>query len=267
MTRNNLKELVEGLIKEVLGKFDLNAFKRIASAHEHPEYDPDEHGSDIWDAGDWGNRNYPEIQYARKFLPLLGKGSSRITFAYSGGKALKIALSEAGIEQNKEEVNIYTKNQGNEIVTKIFDFDPHYKWVIAEIVKPFRYESEFKELLGITFGLAYSLATYGIDSVLKEKQDSLSYWEVRLEKNQDKYASRGIELNIADYKRDIEEINKANNDPRIKKFIAGLNALHNNHGLATGDINLEHFGKTVDGQVKFYDYGASDELVSRLYRR
>src|SRR5690606_1232492 len=81
---------------------------------------------------------YERMTYARRFLELLGVGSSRYAYRLSTDKVLKISVDEdRGVAQNEAEVAAYTNPDTRKMVTKIFDFDSdNYEWLVSEAVRP-----------------------------------------------------------------------------------------------------------------------------------
>ena len=81
-----------------------------------------------------------QYRYALQHLPGLGQGSSRRTFQLgNSSKVLKVAVNTAGLAQNKAEVDVYTNPVTKRVVTKTFDFEPNYGWLVAEAVRPIDY--------------------------------------------------------------------------------------------------------------------------------
>lgn len=96
--------------------------------------------------------------YARERLMILGEGSSRVTYLLSSKTVLKIARLksktwdvpvEAGIRQNEGEVSVYTNPKTAPIVAKILNFDPDYRWLVSELVRPLTNKNEFSQLTGL----------------------------------------------------------------------------------------------------------------------
>lgn len=91
------------------------------------------------------------LSYAESFLEFLGKGSSRAAFILSNKYALKIALNQKGIAQNKTEVAVYTNPKTKSVIAKVHNADSEYKWLISDIVRPLQKgsEREFMSLTGL----------------------------------------------------------------------------------------------------------------------
>lgn len=92
-------------------------------------------------------------------------GSSRSVWVVNG-VALKLAMNKFGIDQNREEVKI--GRAGYKYFTKIFDFDPKFRWVVCELAEPIT-SKEFGNYFGASFG---EVGTFLSD--LRHKQDEFS---------------------------------------------------------------------------------------------
>jgi len=131
--KNLIKETIDALIDEALfksdvGSFDIRHFKQLSI------------NGDSWHL----------MEYAATRLPFLGSGSARSVYALSTGKVLKIARNKKnGLKQNQYEVEFFKKLQGNiNLVAKIYEYDPEYKWIIAEPVRAFQNEAQMKKETG-----------------------------------------------------------------------------------------------------------------------
>lgn len=89
--------------------------------------------------------------YAETYLEKIGRGSSRAAYVFSSRYVLKIAVNNKGIAQNEAEVDAYTNPQSKPVIAKIYDFDPDYKWLMSELVRPLDNETEFEKFTGIDF--------------------------------------------------------------------------------------------------------------------
>ena len=268
------KKIIKSLVLEeykfiqekLKGKFNLTKFKELStSAARNPDI-------------------YARITllnlYAKKHLgEPIGEGSSRNVWALSGNKALKIANDykpEAGIEQNKQEVDLSTNPKTKDGVAHVLDYDPEYKWIIMELVKPIRFETAV-EYLGIdspSFEQFLSLVLAGkkpaspqlLKTILTGKlnmaKDDLVYHEKRNDVRGIKYTK----IEIENYEKMLQQLN----GPKIGRLITTLNALlalKQELGLHTDDlIRTEHFGLTSDGRIVALDYGFSQEIYDKYYR-
>jgi hypothetical protein len=270
---NNLKSLLEALISEVLGGFNLSKFKAISATNERPPgYSKWEHDTVV-----------PDISYARKFLPELGKGSSRITFALSGGKVLKIATNKAGFEQNKTEVEVFTKTK-SQYVTTIFDFAPNFKWIISEIVNPLSLEKfqqiygfedeweveKFFEFLSAAVPLIKFRNFYKnrADGIRKDYDIYLKHLNFAKERNNVEDIAY-FENEIEQYQSNLDVMKHSEgmlqNKPLIA-LLAGLTEFVKQSNLHPRDIYYEHLGLNVSGQVKLLDYGLDMATYQNFYR-
>lgn len=197
-------------------KFNLDEFKRLSSPEEM-------------------------LNYTEDRLEKLGAGSSRTVFALSGSKVLKIAAplrgkgtAEAGIAQNKSEVDIYTNPNIKEVVAKIFDSDSEYRWIISEIVRPLNSRSEFESLTNtpLTETVDYASAVFN---------DQIPY-----------------ELVLNDWKDEIDM--KPGGWFDIMLHLLDMD-------LIPGDLDeYGHWGKTSEGRVVLLDYGFTGDVGDNFYQ-
>lgn len=246
----NLKELVEGLVQEVLGKFNFQMFKQIAAGDVRPPSSRNPHA--YINTGETP-REHPEIAYAKKMLPLLGEGSSRIVFAYSGGKALKIAMNRAGLEQNNEEVNAYTKHKNLSIIPKIFDAASDNKWIVAEIVKPFTSGDDFQRVVGANFESVLTLVASDPRAKLEQVINNIKY-----DLNDPYITNRDF------YVKEMEDLKKLLKNQKAKSAIDQLSKMLAT-GSSKGDMHVEHFGTNVQGELKYFDYGLTEDIFQNYY--
>jgi len=235
----HLLSLIESLVEEELqtealrGGFDLNYFKTLT----HPD---------------------TMMEYAHEHLKRLGQGSSRIVYALSSGKVLKIAydMIDAGIVQNETEVDVSTNPHTKPVVAKVFDADEGYCWIISELVKPLDGDkSDVNSVTGLPNATFAQLLKYTLDS-------GLSFDEA-VEHLQDSYgAYTGNSWRIMARKA-LESFNR----PLCEKLITGIREMQMSFGFDITDIiyRAEHFGKTADGRIVILDYGYNDQAVGRFY--
>lgn len=267
MTNSYLKEAIETLVSEVLGKFNLAYFKRLAAEHVR---EPDE----TWEDDDGNERRFsahdlksskspseyfPEVHYAEQMLPLIGDGSSRITFALSGGKVLKIAKGEAGIAQNQEEVSFFEKSGRNDIFTKVYESDKDFKWIIAELVKPLDTQNvgqTLTDLVGMSSDTFINMA-----NLLKHREVVSAVQQ--LIKNLNQLLSHYNEMpeGLLKEKESLENI--LNDPSKLKLFDDLKKAIQS--GFHIGDLWDANIGRTVDGKIKILDYGFSRDIGQKYY--
>jgi len=268
-----LKEYIEELVNEVLRGFNFNKFRAISGTNHRED---DYHVKKELERPEKFLSKSKEQEYAEQFLPFLGKGSSRVTFAFSGGKVLKIATNQAGYGQNKAEVQVWTFTQSS-IVTEVYDHSPDYKWIISEIVKPFPI-FDFFNSLGINYhqwqfmaGL-YKLRSFeDFKTQINEKilyyNESIVYLNKQLEDPRKLFPyeiARNKET-IEEHQVEIEDLQNIFSNEKFLSFMENLINLVNGQKLEWGDIVPKHFGRTVKGEIKLLDYGYNDEVSDKFY--
>lgn len=165
--------------------------------------------------------------YANSYLEFIGQGSSRTAYLMSSRYVLKIARNEKGIAQNEAEIDVYTNPTSKPIVSKIHNFDPEFKWVIADLVRPFKTsnkqdEDEFENGTGISWDDFY----YELKAEIEKKDVDLSHF--------------------------------------TQVVIATMEA---NDLLFGDVANMDHWGKTPDGKVVLLDYGFTNEVWKKHYKQ
>ena len=218
-----------------------------------------------------------KIAFAEKTLPFLGKGSSRIVFAISSGKVLKIARNEKGLSQNKAEVEVWTNPKTKPVVAKIFSADlKEYHWLISEIVNPFENSTDlWKEQVGLDYEV-FSNIVFDWD---KSGQPNIETWlqetAKTLQAKLTKIVNAGQEgsplYNIV--RRKLVPVLRINKSPIMKGVMYLIQ-----QGLVSGDLvvgldnqgqevnNIDHFGKTIDGRIVVLDYGYTEEVYLQHYK-
>lgn len=213
--------------------------------------------------------SYGLSQLAEKYgLPYMGRGSSRVVYALSAGKVLKISRDERGLAQTEAEVSVWSnpaKNEKNkvivdEVAAQVFDFDPDYYWSVMEVAKTFKdpyrnYNGSLEQELGIptAYGVKFTIAEI-VNELLSDRSDGIA-----TEAIQDKLLElpRGQMLVL---KKRLEKYLE-NPHPFVKK----IKDLVNSNNLNTGDLVSDHFGKTADGRIVLIDYGLTEEVAQELY--
>lgn len=212
LLRRYVREIVQEAIRTkpgVEGKFNWKEFKAL-------EYNDD------------------MVEYAKKYLDEVGKGSSRDVFVFSGSKVLKIAKNDAGIAQNETEVYLseISKGKGVSVVTNILQHDPEFRWTLAQISragskeKPIESTQKFAELAGID-------------------------WDTFRQ--------------IVEGRRGVDEIDMS---PPTKALIEIVLELIDRDQLMPGDVlKLDSWGVTGDGKIVLLDFGLTADVKQRHYRR
>lgn len=78
----------------------------------------------------------------------LGQGSSRAVYALNEDVALKVAIRDAGIAQNKAEYRAYEKVADCSVITRIFYHHDDFHWLVAERIKRQARDTDF-EIYGV----------------------------------------------------------------------------------------------------------------------
>jgi len=109
------------------------------------------------------------LEYLRGTSMFLGSGSSRVVFAVSPKRVIKLAggnrldwggvdnsssrMTEAGMHQNRHEFELWEKNGRQDVSGRLlprsFDMADAGSWLLAELVRPLGGEDELRELTGL----------------------------------------------------------------------------------------------------------------------
>lgn len=169
-----------------------------------------------------------DLIFSKKFDKMrLGKGSSRVAINIGNGKILKFAINNAGKMQNREEVKIYKKfEKYQHLITKIYDYDPTFQYVISEIVRP------LSNIVGVG------------------------------EKQFEKYSG----INYEDFANVIEAFYEGKPiDDKWEEnyFITDILLLMKETGLISGDVvPTGHWGVDSEGKLKLLDFGYTKDIES-----
>lgn len=250
-TNQHLKQLVEALVVEALRGFNFNKFKALPSL----------------DA---------KTQYARQSLPLMGEGSSRIVFAFSGGKALKIATGPKGFAQNQAEIEIFTDPATKPVVARIFDADTaKNEWLIAEIVQPFQpTKATWQQHMGFDFQIFGNVINDWDDAGMPDEtaylQNIITKWQNRMrdlvkigQEHGNMY--KVTQTRLKNYLRIAKSPIAKGVMHLIRQGLVTADLVHMD-GENTSDNVIGHYGKTVDGRIVLLDYGYSKEVYDTHYK-
>lgn len=256
----HLKEYIDVLVKE---EFSMQQFRNIVR----------------------DTSNTKEIlDYANSELEYINKGQARQVFALPNGeRVLKIAYqsnrvteSDLGIRQNSKEVEIslYGDEGNRGSVTTVYEYDPQYKWIISERVRPIDPNSdEFSQETGVPediyyHGLERLYDDAGIDTgeqLIDSYMDTIPPQIEELRNNEVNASRLGYNReSIINARRrlesSIETYEELKNDKKAMKFLTNVIRLIKKHNLLIPDVaRIEHWGKAKDGKIKLYDYGAEGE--------
>jgi hypothetical protein len=207
-----LKEFVENvLLEKARGSFSLNEFKKLNDVDKMYDYCKDHD------------------------LTVLGTGSSRIVFAMSSSRVLKLAHFQRphmGCAQNEAEVDLFTDPRTKPIVAKIYEYGPSYTWLISELAKPMKPTS--KEF---------------------NKKFRIPLWELTL-------AARDVAKGSS-VKLDGKYLIK----PDTMVYVDAIAGLIQ-QGVEPGDIEREEqWGTTAEGRIVLLDYGLTVAVYDKHYSR
>ena len=219
-------------------------------------------------------------EYARTFLEVLGTGSSRATYLLSMKKVLKIAMNEKGIAQNKAEVSVskyheeikanYEKESslGNlQVVTHVYENDPNFQWVIAELVRPLKEEggySEFKRLTNTSWSGMMDL----LETINNSQKISKSLKTIGLDDPKRSQLEKQYEKTLTSYDTALSQMTSGSRDylqvdPGFVKLAVEIKKKFN---PIMGDLKaIEHWGKTANGSIVLLDSGATEDVWNQHY--
>ena len=281
--------MVEELVTEVLRGFNLAKFKAISATNYredafHVQRKP-RADSPLAKSFEFDLAKSKEQEYAEASLPKLGTGSSRVVFALSGGKVLKIATNQAGYGQNQAEADMWNKTH-SAYITEVYDFAPDYKWIIAELVKPLS-ESGLMTYLGTTEEIFSDIRWSNPSSIervknlfqrkVDEYQATMDEYENRIKiklslQDENPYIMQQNKQFADEYKKQIEVSKKYRDEKqavldneRLMSFVEGVIELIVNNDLSWNDIHEDHIGRNIQGQLKLLDYGYTDSVSKQYY--
>ena len=111
----------------------------------------------------WIKEHCPPIEY-------LGEGSTRLAMAIDGGKCLKIAFNEEGIEQNENEINAFKLGAGFSCFPKLHAYDKTSKYSLVVDCCCEAEPEDFRRLYGTTCILAIGTVAKLVDDSLRAEK-------------------------------------------------------------------------------------------------
>lgn len=130
--------------------------KKLAEAKREDEYEKESLAYMTLRDG-WIKDHCPPIEY-------LGEGSSRLALAIDGGKCLKVAMNDEGIEQNENEIAVLEAGEGYACFPKLYAYDKKMKY---SLVVDCCCEAKVDDFLK-TYGLACNLVVGTIWQLLSD---------------------------------------------------------------------------------------------------
>lgn len=207
---------------DVRASFDLSEFKKLYSIEE-------------------------KLEYLRNSTMYIGSGSSRIVFAISPKKVIKLVGGNdespdqhmryvyypIGREQNKIEYSIWQESSPGmkELLPKIYEADKNFDWLLTELVRPIRSDIELQILMGLT------------------KAQYSNFMEAMINMQSESY-KKFYESLASEQRKRFDVIEQL-----IKKF-----------DMQSSDLTgLEQWGKTSDGRLVILDTGATKEFFQKHF--
>ena len=202
-------------------------------------------------------------ELAEKYnLPYMGRGSSRVVYALSTGKVLKISRDEKGIAQTEAEISVWTNPSTKEVAAQVFDFDPDYNWSVMEIARTFKhmdsynFEATLEHELKIPHAYGVRLSIYDIvKELLADHSDNDEY--------SDNILTKFLDLTHPEEYVMRKKLKRYLENPH--PFVLKIVDLIRNNDLNIGDVVSDHFGKTADGRIVLIDYGLSEDVAEQYY--
>jgi len=216
-----------------------------------------------------------QLEYANANLDYVGEGSSRIVFQLNSRLVLKMSnlldinddehfenredYNLYGQMQNEKEVEIFTDPNTKAAITKIYDFDEDFLWILSQYAAPIN-DATFKNITGVSMD--------EVEEVMEMLSDNDGIFEA---------LENSINEDVGFYENKLKALS-ANGEPKnkfkyeeVKKILLGLrrfriimdsdvvqqiNNLSQDHGLVWEDLMVtDQWGKTPDGNVVVVDYG------------
>ncbi len=249
ITKETIDSLVENILLEVLRGFNLNKFKQLPDLAT-------------------------KTTYAKQILPLLGKGSSRIVFALSGDKVLKIARDQKGIAQNHAELELFTNPKTKPVIARIFDADSGYEWLISELVKPLDSSEEaWKEATGFDYKF-FNLLIKDWEKAEEPPPEEymknlINSWQERLKRLYGKESEpiyKTTQARLKNYIRMSKSPLVMGSFNLLDQGLVSADLIHYN-SEKPGDNVIGHYGKTLDGRLVLLDYGYTVDVWQKHYKQ
>lgn len=226
--------------------------------------------------------NEKRIGYLEDTLKYLGAGSSRIVFELDSTKVIKVAYQDIGQEQNKKEWEFSKNPKLSNVLTKVFEpYEEEFIWIIAEKVKPIKYESELENFFGVSWKFAEELFK-NICYLGKTKEELKKWFEEQLnyfnglqqkhnqsiedehQRRTEKAKQKGLPIPNKLVRTFIHATNKQNYEQfdNIKQtffdICEAIPEMENN----ANDMRPGQFGITKDNRLVLLDYGFGNDVSS-----
>lgn len=104
----------------------------------------------------WIKSHCPPIRY-------LGEGSGRLAMAVDGGKCLKVAMNDEGVEQNENEIDVLKAGDGFSCFPALYAYDKSKKFSLVVDCCTEMKPSDFIKIYGIECSLAVGTVQQLVD--------------------------------------------------------------------------------------------------------
>lgn len=210
------------------------------------------------------------LEYLRGTSMWLGSGSSRVVFAVTPKRVVKLAggsrldtgghdtpewrMTEAGMGQNRHEFEVWERVGSDEVVgllPRCFEIAEDSSWLLAELVRPLDGEGELREMFGLDDDDMHRLLV-----VLGEHRHMNSeYFKNFVLGLREKIDDPEVDSDVREgTKRGLGLVLMIH---RLKELDPGLSLVELDDPSA--------WGKGADGRLVLLDYGADETLIKRYY--
>lgn len=193
------------------------------------------------------------MEYLRsQGYPVIGGGTGRVVFEKSPESVIKLAWNDAGIAQNKNELDTIKKYQNSSFVPFLFSAAPDSSWLELENVKQLRYLNEFEKATNGIKWLAW------LDALFALKKG----YNISKARSPDEAEKIAKEIN-KDPLQVWQLIQKVNANPIFAQLLSFIES----SGLIPDEFGtgLDHFGMNTNGQLKLLDLGFTPEIIETYY--
>lgn len=222
------------IVRDVPAKFDLSRFRDLTTYEER-------------------------IEYLRNTAMRIGAGSSRVVFAISPKRVIKLAggsrladdiekvidsgtdkgnMRKAGEYQNHLEMKTYKESSGadyGKLLPMCYELAGDDSWLLAELVRPLGSDHELARLMGMDINQYKDWMSIMYSGRYDTRRAQYFFRDLR---------SRGMQM--------VE---------MIRSF------LDSNPDIEKADMTRpEQWGKGADGRLVLLDFGADKEIIRKHYR-
>lgn len=192
------------------------------------------------------------LNYAKIRLEFIDEGSSRIVYVLTGNKVLKIATNFAGIDQNQQEVDVFTDPRTKPLTTRIFDYNEKFFWIISEMVKPFNDLFALEKFLKLRDKNGMTIDVQKPNPFNPNEPFYEPYY----------FHDFILDASVGEY----ENISLTKNSNQLLKIAKMIEDLVEFNDIEIGDLmKLNSWGKSHDQRFVLLDYGFSKTVRKDHY--